>query len=234
MKYNSMAVNHAISEQLIDSPMHQAALNGDLVRVKKLVRSNYDIDFKLRNGDTPIHLAAHASCIDVVGFLLESGADANQRNIEGHSPIHFAVFPWFRGYPRKDDPSLWLECVKCLVSGGAFIDSTNCFGQTALHLCARLADGYGSNVAIIEYLLESGADVNKQDRDGWSVLHHLYDCDNVGTFQTLLGYGANPWLKNSEGKTILDLLDEPKVFDLDDIDLVKQVLRLVPQTDTRN
>lgn len=108
------------------------------------------------------------------------------------------------------------------------VDPVNCYGQTPLHLCARLADGYGTNAKIIDYLLASGSDANKQDKEGWSVLHHLSDCDNVEIYQTMVDHGANPWLKNSDGETVFDLLKEPRVFELDNVELVAKVLLHVP------
>jgi ankyrin repeat protein len=60
--------------------------------------------------------------------------------------------------------------VKELLAAGADIAAADDFGFTALHWNVRMACAPGDRLAIIEALLDAGADANHRDRDGRSVV----------------------------------------------------------------
>src|SRR5579859_6005189 len=67
----------------------QAAHDGDLERVKALLKSNTNLVFDTDMYDTtPLHYAASK---DVAEVLLANGARVNARNKYGDTPLHFAA-----------------------------------------------------------------------------------------------------------------------------------------------
>ena len=70
------------------SELHEAAAEGDLQRVKKLVEKGVDVDVKNIVRWTPLHFAAVSGYLNVVRFLVEKGADVNAKDNHGLTPLH--------------------------------------------------------------------------------------------------------------------------------------------------
>lgn len=73
-------------------------------------------------------------------------------------------------------------------------------GWTALHHASFLG-----NVKLVNFLADSGANLNYQDRNGISPLHLAAMNGHTKTILTLLRMGADPNLSDNMGKTPLDL-----------------------------
>ncbi|KAK9819259.1 hypothetical protein WJX81_005990 [Elliptochloris bilobata] len=73
-------------------------------------------------------------------------------------------------------------------------------GATALHAAA----GSG-HLAIVERLLEAGADADAQAQNGATALHHAASCGHVAIAEKLLAAGADADVQNSSGNTALHL-----------------------------
>ena len=72
------------SERLAQYPIHYAALNGDLNKVKSLLAKNPSmINSRDYSQSTSLLVATHAGKNDVVQYLLEKGADINIQNAAG-------------------------------------------------------------------------------------------------------------------------------------------------------
>ena len=56
---------------------------------------------------------------------------------------------------------------------------------------------------VISWLLENGAEIDQQDRDGWSALHYAVSGKHVDFAANLLQRGANVGLKDVYGNTPL-------------------------------
>jgi uncharacterized protein len=74
------------------TPLHYAAADGDLARVKELLASGMNASAADDNGWTPLHFAAQKSAAEVVQMLLESGAAVDPRDSNGNTPLSNAVF----------------------------------------------------------------------------------------------------------------------------------------------
>jgi ankyrin repeat protein len=92
------------------------------------------------------------------------------------------------------------ECVQVLLSAGALPSVVDCDGAVPLHDAA--AGGYTS---ICEMLLAATApeerDVNRQDAEGDSPLHNAARGGHLDTCTVLVTLGADPTMRNAEGKT---------------------------------
>ncbi|KZW03526.1 ankyrin, partial [Exidia glandulosa HHB12029] len=72
-------------------------------------------------------------------------------------------------------------------------------GRTALHWAALSNEA----VDIVKYLLETGAEVDKPDPNGWTALHIAASAGNDATVMALLEGGADPKRGNDKGLTAL-------------------------------
>jgi ankyrin repeat protein len=66
--------------------IHEAAMNGDLARVKTLLKDRPDlVSSQDTNGDTPLHAAAFTGQMEVVEWLLANKADVKAKDKSGNS-----------------------------------------------------------------------------------------------------------------------------------------------------
>ncbi len=142
-----------VSPALCDA-IHNAALAGDLAKVKALVKVNSSLVFSqdTRNG-TPLHFAVEHNHLDVAQFLLSHNADVNAVDLGGWTPLHWAAF---QGY--KDAAVL-------LLANNANVNAKDNNGRSPLRLAA--AHDQASMVAV---LLKHRADVNAKDNRGYTPL----------------------------------------------------------------
>jgi myosin-5 len=197
------------------TPLHLAISSNNFSSAEFLLQSNDVVaNTQDNHGNTPLHYAKHAS---FVKLLLERGmANPNIPNERGFCAIHVAV-------QRRD-----IESVKCLLSHFANVNvADDCKWLTPLHLAAQdtihdsnsrsntLAKGSQSRSPAVEItrLLcavtkPHPADLNYQDKDGNTPLHHASILQN-GTageiMLLLLKNGANPNIKNNRGQTPMHL-----------------------------
>ncbi|HEY3913897.1 MAG TPA: ankyrin repeat domain-containing protein, partial [Verrucomicrobiae bacterium] len=118
-----MLVAVAWSSIAFCSEIHDAAENGDLEKVKTLLRANPELVFSNNEaGATPLHMAAMGGHKDIVEFLLANKADINAKNNYGMTPLSISAT-----FGNKDVTEL-------LVANQADINAQDNNGNTALSL----------------------------------------------------------------------------------------------------
>ncbi|XP_023390546.1 protein phosphatase 1 regulatory subunit 12B-like [Pteropus vampyrus] len=70
------------------------------------------------------------------------------------------------------------------------------------------------NFGMVRFLVESGADVDQQDNEGWTPLHAAASCGHLNIAEYFLTHGASVAVVNSEGEVPSDLAEEPAMKDL--------------------
>ncbi|XP_018329894.1 E3 ubiquitin-protein ligase HECTD1 isoform X2 [Agrilus planipennis] len=95
---------------------------------------------------------------------------------------------------RSKDTDALIEAIE---TGGVEVNFMDDVGQTLLNW----ASAFGTQ-EMVEYLCEKGADVNKGQRS--SSLHYAACFGRPAIAKVLLRYGANPDLRDEDGKTPLD------------------------------
>lgn len=119
-----------------------AAINGDLEAVKRIVDSNLeDINMKNQNGSTPLILAASSSHLDVVSYLITKGANIELVNSFGDSALTAAIMNF--------------EVSKKIIDAG-YNQYNSATTNTALNLMAD-----DRNIKLIKHAALAGWDINQ-------------------------------------------------------------------------
>jgi ankyrin repeat protein len=197
-------------------PIHDAARNGDLRKVKALLKDHPDlVSSKDSNlGGTPLHWAAISGRKDVAQWLLSMAAEVNARDANfGRTPLHWAAENGYR------------DVAELLLANKAAINGKDDDGKTPLHCAASygalefwktdinaktntgnmLSQSAASvrNREVIEMLLTKGAEVNTRDKNGNTPLHTAALFGPKGVAELLLAKGAEINASNRIGKTPL-------------------------------
>lgn len=138
MEFVSATSNQAddADEREDDGPdnIWMAASDGDLERVKELLREGVSVNAMDENGYTPIHAAVSYGHVELIEFLISNGADINLRDPDGDTPLLVCEEP---------------EIFELLVRAGADPAATNNSGEGILQ---KAADD--ENDVLLSYLIE--------------------------------------------------------------------------------
>lgn len=126
--------------------------------------------------------------------LIAQGADANTLMPEGMSPLAHAA--------------IWgnVGVAQVLLSHGADPDGNVMRRKIPLAIAAQ--NGHDE---LVRLLLAKGANVNAQDQQGDTALHRAVTPAvgrHSGVIETLVGHGADPRIRNREGKTPLEEFED--------------------------
>ncbi|MGA2902864.1 MAG: ankyrin repeat domain-containing protein [Candidatus Korobacteraceae bacterium] len=111
------------SSPVFGGEIHDAAANGKLEKVKKLLERDPElVSSKDNEGATPLHYAAAFGRKDVAELLLASKADVNARDNGGRTPLHYAA-----AFGRADITEL-------LLANGAEVSAKDNYGATPMLL----------------------------------------------------------------------------------------------------
>jgi ankyrin repeat protein len=168
-----------------DLTIHDAAREGDLAVVKRLLRAEpQQLDALDRFQYTPLDWAATRARWDVVRWLVEAGAAVGNVGWDGGTVLHRAC--------HYDAPQI----VRLLLQKGADPDHRNQWGRSALHVAARRDC---REVAAV--LVSVGADLQAATREGWTPLHVAALSGHAGMMEFLYSSGADRTQKDGEGRT---------------------------------
>jgi len=135
------------------APLIDAAIAGNLPKVKMLLDKGTDVNAKASDGSTPLIYASQNGRMSVVEALLKKAADVNLPNNGGSTAVGLSSF---NGYTN---------IVKILLDYGAKVEKKDANGKTALFY-ASLA----GNDEIVKMLLTHGANAaEKTERSKYIV-----------------------------------------------------------------
>ena len=174
----------------------KAAAKGRVRTVEELINSGVDVNSSGTQGATPLFWAMS----NYNGFkkLLELGADPNVIYGDGGTVMHWAVLVEDN---RILEAALEHSGNPNLVAKGSMFEDTPIFqavSQAAL----------GGGVEKIGILLDARANINAQDKFGWTPL--MRAASHVGSDLViyLLERGADYKIKNNAGRTLANLIAE--------------------------
>lgn len=183
-------------------PLHEAALAGDIEKVKSLISRGADVNEKDEGGRTALHYACEKGHAEVARLLINQGARINVTTaMMASTPLHYAVM-------RGDK-----QTVELLLSKGADINAKNRDGSTPLFetmksttagskelfelLVARGANvpalhhaAYMGDIEKVKQCLQDGIDINSQEEFGCTALHAAANGGDKDVVEYLIGKGA--------------------------------------------
>jgi uncharacterized protein len=169
-------------------PIIQAAEDGDLEEVRRLVHQDHQLLDAVWIFYTPLTAAAAKGRVEVVRYLLDEGADINLRPAGSASPVITACY-----YGH-------VEVVALLLAHGADTGPLRVNGWTPL-----MAASIQGHMDVVELLLAHGCgDIDQQrPSSGKTALRFACVRPRAGVVEVLLGAGADPHVVDVNGRTPL-------------------------------
>lgn len=134
-----------------EEEMLKAVASCDFVKVKALIAQNtYLLQMKDRDHRALLHLTARCKDVALARFLIRQKANLNALDPNGWTPLHYAA------------SSNNLSLVKLLIAAHAQVNMTDASGWTPLFV---------GNAETAKVLLDNGADLYVEDKEGQTVLH---------------------------------------------------------------
>ena len=194
-----------------ESPLHQAAVHGNLTAVRRLLDGGADANAAGRD-TTPLGTAASRGHVEVVALLLSRGADASRSvpgsRLEGDGAPLAMAFLQGRDDETRDRETRRLEVARLLLDRGARIDARDQRGSTVLHRVALQG-----NLAAVELLVSRRASIDLVDLAGLTPLHLAVREGHLSVATKLLEHGANPGVRAGNGMTVLDFAGNDRDMD---------------------
>lgn len=174
------------------SNLISAAEAGNLSAVRDLVEAGADLDARDDRGRTAVMAATHSNHPDIVEYLIAKGADLNIRDERSDNPLLYAGAEGLLEIVKLcivagADTKLTnryggiaiipaserghVEVVReLLLNSDTNVNHINNLGWTALLEAVVLADGGPKHQAIVQLLVDHGADINIRDKNGETAL----------------------------------------------------------------
>eukprot|EP00592_Proboscia_alata_P029738 CAMPEP_0194446954 /NCGR_PEP_ID=MMETSP0176-20130528/128731_1 /TAXON_ID=216777 /ORGANISM="Proboscia alata, Strain PI-D3" /LENGTH=978 /DNA_ID=CAMNT_0039273741 /DNA_START=121 /DNA_END=3057 /DNA_ORIENTATION=+ len=197
--------------------MNTAALNNDIVEIRKLHLRGVGANIPNNNGCTPVYCAArkgHTKCIELLNSL---GADVTTSSNSGCTPVYIAAY---NGHTKSIEllhslgadvttatKTGWTpvciaaekghtKCIELLNSLGADVTTSTTSGTTPVYIAAQ-----NGHIKAIELLHSLGADVTTPNNDGWTPVCMAAKKDHTKCIEMLHSLGADVTTPDNDGWT---------------------------------
>ena len=159
-----------------DTPVADAARQGDIDTVRSLLRQGMDVNAAQGDGMTALHWTAFKDDVDMARMLIYAGANVEAATrINAMTPLVLAA--------RNGSGAM----VAALIEGGADANGTMTTGTTPLMFAAA-----AGSVAAVEALLDAGADANAvENAQGQTPLMFAASYNRGGVIKILVDRGAD-------------------------------------------
>lgn len=167
--------------------IHDAAHQGDLVKVKKLLTANPQlVNAKDARNCTPLHFAADNGSIEVIKLLLAKGANLMVKDVDGDTPLHWAAFAGHQDVAEQ------------LIDADAEINTKNKKGQTPLEYAVMRGQ-----TNVVDFLLAKGAEIPVTGDKSRTLLHLAAANGQSGLVSSLIAKDVDIRSRSNEGGTLL-------------------------------
>jgi quinoprotein dehydrogenase-associated probable ABC transporter substrate-binding protein len=174
--------------------------------IKLLVELGADVNKADSSGLTPLIAAAMRDHVPSIEVLLENGADIEEPGPQGFRPLALSI------------AESKYEAAKALMDGGADVSvASGEDGLTPLMVIAaqtspaegsRFLPGSTRPSDIAKGLVERGAEVNAQSKNGVTALMIAATHNSAPMIGLLMDAGADPSIKNKQGLTATDVAEK--------------------------
>ena len=159
--------------------------------LEALIQGGANVNPPHLKGVTPVHEIAKWGGADALAYLLEQGCEADRQQWNGVTPLFLAL------------EGSNLKCVKLLLDAGAGRNTVIEGNYRPIHYAANCENGQVMQMLLEKNDVELDAQTEPQ---GQTALHLAYAAKNMAVVKTLLKAGANPDVKDAEGRVPMTLL----------------------------
>lgn len=175
VRYFIAALALSVSAFAGNSPVADAAMNGDRPAVASLIQQKADVNAPQADGATALQWAAYRNDLEMADMLIAAGADVKARSREGATPMYLACI-------NGSAPM-----IERLLKAGVDANERGPQGETPLMLAAR-----NGNVDAIRVLLDHQAQVNaKEELRGTTALMWAAEQGHPEAIRLLIQHGAD-------------------------------------------
>ncbi|RMI96038.1 hypothetical protein CDV36_016366 [Fusarium kuroshium] len=165
-----------------------ASSNGNKPMVELLLRHNADTSSRGPEGQTALHIASISNRVDIIELLILHKANPATVDHFGHTPL------WYATCGKETNNSFEALLSAATVDIDGLLDN-----KFPSPLWAAAAVGREDRASA---LLEQGADFNRQDKKGRTLLHRVNWPIAAPLTKLLLQHGASPWARDFPDKRL--------------------------------
>lgn len=191
VKFQKLMAINKVDPEILGEILISATNDGDTNIVIEIGKYLFDVDYiPVLEYRTALFIASDKGFVDIVDFLLEKGANVN------------------KGIGRHKITSLMIACKNGNIDiidrllPYSHVNQTDADGESAIFHTLKHINR--NNVrAIIDRLLAYGADINLQNKIGYTPIMKRMSNNRLEICKLLLNYGANLMLKSKSEETVL-------------------------------
>lgn len=201
-----------MAEQLLihgvhnDTALMLAATNGYRDAVKLLIKFGVDLNRQDEHGLTPLIAISRYNDMEIVKLLVTAGANMDSVNVDNNTALMYAAH-----YGN-------IDVFNYLLKNGANPNIVNKSGHTAIDLVLE-------NIISADSLLLTAEFINHQDDEGDTPIIRSLRIGNEDAVLLLVEKGADVFIQNKKGESVLSILDEAEVLS-DKLKTLKEKLLL--------
>ncbi|TPX41369.1 hypothetical protein SeLEV6574_g06120 [Synchytrium endobioticum] len=212
-----------------NTPLHKATNLNDLDLVSFLFESGVSLESRNDRGETPLLIAARLHNQEMISHLMSLGAEVNARTAAGTCILHLATLDLIPLMMKATgiDPNIVnnegltpvlyhcqqgrqaivLELIKYK---DVDVNAKDLGHRTPLHLCS-----FRGYTHLVEQLLSKREiAIDETSLKGNTCLHAAADADHMDIVLLLLQAGADPTIRNLQGKSAADLSQNEDMIEL--------------------
>jgi ankyrin repeat protein len=173
------------------TPLYIATRNGCIECVELLLDRGANINRRLRTQSVSVlNLAISLKRFAVAQRLLARGAEPRVMGERYRTSLHYLVVAIVQRQPAPAahcSPFDGHDVLNQVLDAGAPINQADYEGHTALSLAAA----EGAPLALVEHLLQRGADPHPLNREGQGAIHQNWSAANLSLLRALVAGGAD-------------------------------------------
>lgn len=155
--------NPRARDTLGQTPLHKAASIGDLELVRLLLAAGASVRDADTNSSTPLLRATTPEVFRLLLAVKDPGGNPVSLANSYASVLLLHVVQLYCRLPADKNTADWLALTRQLLAAGAAVNTRMTWGQTSLHMAARI-----QSLDLVRVLLEAGANPNLVDGDRYT------------------------------------------------------------------